>query len=118
MWCARLQLVKDRVADALRITAQIRIPEAQRLDAARFQNFFPFLVVFALVRKTVLAAVQFDVQLRLLAKEIQRVNSHWMLTAKLVMAETAVAQPAPHQLFRPCLFLAELTGAFNAGHDL
>jgi hypothetical protein len=45
---ACLQIVKDHVADALRIAPQIRIPKPQRLDAARFQKLFPRRVVFPL----------------------------------------------------------------------
>ena len=71
----------------------------------------------ALVGKTMLTAVEFDVQLRLLAKEIEKVFSNGMLPAKFVAAKAPVAQPAPHELFRPCLNLAQMTGAFSIGHE-
>jgi hypothetical protein len=70
MRCAGLQLNKNRVTDALGVAAQMRVPEPQRLDAMRLQKLFPLHVMFALVRKTVLAAFQFHIQFRLLAKEI------------------------------------------------
>ncbi len=57
-------------------------------------------------------AVQFDRQPCFLAKEIQIVNAFGMLAAKLVLAETSVTQPAPHELFRP-RFLPQSTGAGN-----
>jgi len=96
----------------------MRIPKPQRLDPARFQKPLPGGVVFALVGKTVLAAVQFDVQVGLLAKEIQIVIAEGMLAAELVAAEPAVAQPASHQVLRPRFLLAELPGAFDVGHDM
>ncbi len=114
---AGLELVEDRVTDALRVASQMRIPEPQRFDAARFQKLFPFLVVSPLVGKTVLASVQFNIQLRLFAKEIQIVITDRMLASELVMAETSVAQPAPHQFFRPGFFFAKLAGALDVGHD-
>jgi len=78
-----LQLVEDNVADALGIAAQMRIPEAQRFDATRLQKSFPLHVMLALIRKTVLAAVQFHIQLRLLAKEIQIIFAEGMLARNL-----------------------------------
>jgi len=73
--------------------------------------------MFALVGETMLAAVQFHIELRLLAKEIERVIADWMLAAKFVAVETSSAQPAPHDLFRPCFNSAKLTGSFDIGHD-
>ena len=64
-----------------------------------------------------LAAVQFHIQFRFLAKEIELVNADGMLAAKLVAAETPVAQPAPHELFRPGFILAKLAGAGDFGHE-
>jgi len=117
MRCACLQFVENRVADALRVPAQMRIPESQRLDASRLQKFFPFQIMFALVGKTMLAAIEFHVQLRLLAKEIQIVNAQRMLAAELVAAEPPVTQPAPHQFFRPGFIFAKLAGADDVSHD-
>jgi hypothetical protein len=48
--------------DALRVAAEMRIPKSQRFNAARLQKLFPLHVMFALVGKTVLAAVQFYIQ--------------------------------------------------------
>ena len=108
---AQLQLVENCIADALRIPPQPRVPEPQRLDAERLQELFPLRIMLSLVGKTVLAAVQFHIQLRLFAKEIQIVNTARMLPAKFVAAEPPGAQPAPHQLFRPGFHLAKLPGA-------
>jgi hypothetical protein len=116
MWRAFLQFFKNRVADALRIAAQMRIPEPQRLDAERLQKLFAFQIMFPLVGKTMVAAVQLEVQHRLFAKEIQIVNADGMLAAKFIAAETAVAQPAPHEFFRPGFLFAKLAGAFGVGH--
>ena len=114
---AGLQLIENRVADALRVAAQMRIPEPQCFNATGLQKFFPLRVVFALVGKTMLVAVQFHIQFRFLAKEIQIVNADGMLAAKLVAVEPPVAQPAPHEFFRPGFILAKLAGAGDFGHD-
>ena len=113
----RLQFIENRVANALRIAPQMRIPKPQRLDAARLQKLFPLHIVFALIGKTVLAAVQFHIQIRFLAKEIEIVNADGMLAAKLVAGKTTATQPSPHELFRPCFLFAKLADAFDVGHD-
>jgi hypothetical protein len=119
-WMRRafLQFFKNRVADALRIAAQLRIPEPQRLDAERLQKHLALFVMLSLVGETVLAAVQLEVQHRLFAKEIQIVNADGMLAAKFIAAETAVTQPAPHEFFRPSFLFAKLAGAFDIGHEV
>ena len=116
MWRAGLQFVENCVADAVRLPSQMRIPKPQRLDVERLQKLFPFQIMLPLIRKTMLAAVQFHIQLRLLAKEIQIVNATGMLAAKLVAAEPSGAQPAPHQFFRPSVVLAKLPGTGDIGH--
>ena len=117
MWCAGLQLIENRITDALGVAPQMRIPESQCFDAARLQKLFPFQVMFPLIRKPVLAAVQFHIQIRLLATEIEIVNADGMLAAKLVAGKTTATQPSPHELFRPRFFFAKLAGAFDVGHD-
>ena len=72
---ARLQLIENRVTNALGIAAQMGIPKSQRFDAARLQKLFALSVVSPLVGKTVLAAVQLNIQFRLITKEIQIVNT-------------------------------------------
>jgi hypothetical protein len=74
--------------------------------------------MLALTRKTVLAAIQFHIEFRLLTKEIKVVNAERVLTTKLVAGEPAVAQPAPDQFFRPRFNLPEPSGAFDVSHDL
>ena len=117
MWRACLQFIENRVANALCVAPQMRIPKPQRLDAARKQKFFPLRVVFPLVGKTVLAAVQFNIQFRLLAKEIKVVNADGMLPTKFVAGEPPVAEPAPDEFFRPRFPFAKLACAFDVGHD-
>jgi hypothetical protein len=73
--------------------------------------------MFPLVGKTVLATVQLNIEFRLLAKEIQVVNTDGMLTTEFVAGKTPGTQPAPDQFFRPRFNLAKLPGAFNVGHD-
>jgi len=64
-----------------------------------------------------LPAIQFNVQFRLLAEEIQMVRADGMLAAKFVTAEATVAQPAPDELFRPGFYFAKPAGAFDVGHE-
>ena len=104
---ARLQLVENRVTNALDIAAQMGIPESQRLDAARLQKSFALSVVFPLVGKTVLAAIQLNIQFRIFAKEIQIVDPDGMLAAKFVAAKATVTQPAPDEFFRPRFLFAQ-----------
>ena len=40
-----------------------------------------------------------------------------MLAAELVAAEPPVAQPAPHEFFRPGFVFAKLAGSSGFGHD-
>ena len=117
MWCAFLQCFKNGVADASRISTQMRILEGQRHDAARLQKLFSFLVVLSLVWKSILAAVQLHVQFCLLAKEIQAVIAKRVLAPEFKTAETTIAQPASHELLRPGFPFAQLTGAFDSGQE-
>jgi hypothetical protein len=110
---AFLQFIENRVANALGVAAQMGIPEPQGHDPARLQKFFAFFVVFPLVGETMLAAIQFNVQSGLLAKEIQIVAADWMLAAEFIAAETPVAQPTPDKFLRPCFPFAKLAGAFD-----
>lgn len=64
-----------------------------------------------------LAAVQFDVQLCLLAKEIEIIIADGMLMTEFVAAEAPVAQPTPQEFFRPSFLFAKLAGAFSVGHE-
>jgi hypothetical protein len=63
-----------------------------------------------------LTTIQFDIQLRFLAKEIKIVNAQRMLTVEFVAAESPGAQPAPHELFHPSVIAAKLPGALDFGH--
>ena len=115
---AGLQFIEDCISDALRVAAEMRIPKPQGLDTTRLQKFFSFHVMFPLVRKTVLAAIQLHIEFRLLAKEIKRVNAERVLAAEFIAGETTGAQPAPDEFLRPRFNLAELPGAFDIGHGL
>jgi hypothetical protein len=72
--------------------------------------------VSALIRETVLAAIQFNIQFRRFTKEIEIVFAKWMLSAEFVAIEPPVTQPAPYKLFRPGFLFAELAGAFGVSH--
>jgi hypothetical protein len=76
----------------------------------RLQKLSALRVAVPLVGKTVLAAVQLDIQPRFLAKEIKVVNAPRVLTAEFVTGETPSAQPAPDKFSRPSLFFCEAAG--------
>jgi len=46
--------------------------------------------------KSVLSAIQFNIEFCLLTKEIEIVISQWMLPTEFIAAEPSSAQPAPH----------------------
>ena len=48
-----------------------------------------------------LTAVEFDVQLRFFAEEIQIIIAKRMLTTELVAAKPPITEPAPQALFSP-----------------
>ena len=103
---ARLKLVEDRVTDAPRVPPQMGIPESQRFDAIGLQKGLALGIVILPVRKTMLAAVQFNVQGRLLAKEIQIVNPDGMLAAELHISHAFGSQITPEDLLRGSLLAA------------
>ena len=69
-----------------------------------------------LVRKTVLAAIEFDVECGLFAKEIEVIIAQWMFSAKFVAAKTTIPQPTPHEALGPGFIPPKLAGALNVGH--
>src|SRR5208283_71474 len=113
---ARLQFIENRVPDALRVAPQMGIPEPQRFDAARLQERRALRIMILAVREPMLSAVQFNVQRRFIAKEIQIIDANRMLASDFVTVEAAVAQPAPNKFFRPCFPFAELPCACDVGH--
>src|SRR5438034_1343016 len=104
------------IPDALRVAPQTGVPETQHLDTARNQKRLTLGVVVPLRWMTVVAPIQFNRQPRFLAKEIEVVDALGILAAKLVIAKTAVAQPAPHQFLGPGFVLAQLAGALDVSH--
>src|ERR1700722_6046494 len=92
------------------------IPESQRFDAIGLQKGLALGIVILSVRKTMLAAVQFEVQSGFLAKEIKIVQANGMLTAEFIAVEAAVTQPTPDKFLRPSFFLPESAGACNVSH--
>jgi hypothetical protein len=100
----------------LLVTPQVRVPKAKLLDAQRSEKFCPRHVVSLLAGKPVLASIQFNGQARLLAKEIEKVNSARMPATEFVGAEPPVAQPAPHKFFGPGCFFAQRACSINVGH--
>ena len=94
----------------------MRIPKPQDLVSLFSQVFLTFGIVIQLAGMAVPGTVELDGKARFFAKEIEKVNSLRMLASEFVTAESAVAQPAPHELLRPSLILAKLAGAGDFGH--
>ncbi len=117
-WMRRpfLQSVENRVANALPVLPQCRIPEAQLPDALRFQKPGSLGVMRPLPGMAVAKAVQFDREPRLHAEKIQRVFTERMFAPEFIAVKPAVTQPAPHELFGPGLLLPQRAGAVCAGH--
>jgi hypothetical protein len=84
MRCAPLQFLKNRVADALGVPAQMRIPKPQDLDSLCSQVFITFGIVILPVGMAVARTVELDGEARFLAKEIKKVDSLRMLAAEFV----------------------------------
>ena len=78
-----------------------------RTIIVRYPKFLPLCVVCLLGGKSVLAAVQLNIQFRFFTKEIQVVVTERVLAAKFIATEAAISQPPPHQLFRPGFLFAE-----------
>src|SRR5690242_5247845 len=60
--------------------------------------------------------VQFDIQFRRLAKEIQNVITHRMLPAEFVSVKTPVTHPTPHEFFSPGFPFPKSPGTTDIGH--
>src|SRR5207302_9578429 len=63
----------------------------------------------SLGRSSVHEPIQLDVQLGLQTEEVENVRAKRVLSAKLVMGKSAIAQPAPHELLGPSVVLAHHT---------
>src|SRR5581483_8038008 len=101
-----LQLPEDRIANHLLVPAQARIPEAKLLDSDRRQKLCPLFITRPPAGMPMTTAVHFDGQRCFMAIEVDHIIAERKLTAKLVSAESAIAQPTPHQLFGPGWFPA------------
>ncbi len=61
---------------------------------------------------TVLAAIQFDGEVRFFTEKIEIVIANRMLAAKFITAETPVPQPAPQKFFGPGFLFPKLASTF------
>jgi hypothetical protein len=104
---AFLQGPPNRISNAFLLATQPRIPEAQHLDSARFQPGVSFRIFRLLFRRAVLEPVQFDVQPRFQAEEVQYVRPERVLSPKLVAGETPVTKPSPEEFLSPGVLLAQ-----------
>ena len=96
----------------------MRIPEPQDLDSLCCQEYFAFSVVTLLVGTAMAGTIKFDGEAGFFAKEIEIVIASRMLATKFVTAKMPVAQPTPHEFFRPRFFFPKQTGSLGAGHEL
>ena len=90
---AFLQFLENGVTYGLRIATQMRVPKSQRLDPLRLQKPFPRRIMRLLLRKTVLTAVEFNIEFGLFTKEIQVIIADEMLATEFIAAKPTVTQP-------------------------
>jgi len=92
------------------------IPEPKRFYALLHQNFFPRFISLNSLRQTMLKAVEFDIELRLGAIEIQNVPAHCVLPAKFEAGELSSPQCPPKLFFLISLIAAQLAGDLFEAH--
>jgi len=89
------------------------IPKSQFLNILFFQKSATRRIELHLLRQAVLKTVQFHIQPRRRAIEIQNINSRWMLSAKFESGETVASQRAPQFLFVVGLVATKLAGGLD-----
>src|ERR1051325_334738 len=78
-----------------------------------FEIRVAFRVRSAVCRRAVLESIHLNIEIGLVAKEIENVRPDGMLATKLIIRETMVAKPGPHQALAPGLAPAQV--ASDAG---
>ncbi len=92
------------------------IPESKGFNTLLRQKFFPRFIPLDAFRRTVLKAVEFDIQLRVRAVTIQNVSTNGMLPAKLEASELSSSQGSPKFFFFVGLMVAEFAGDLCEAH--
>jgi hypothetical protein len=87
------QSLVDHFRDSLCFEQHLIVPDAQYLDPLRLEPFIPPAVVTSSFR--MLAAIQLNGQLLLIAIEIENVSPDGMLASKLGACETPIADELP-----------------------
>ena len=94
-----LQRVPNFQQTSAAIFLPLMIPEPKRFYALLHQKFFPRFISLDSFRQTMLKAVEFDIELRLGAIEIQNVPAHCVLPAKFETGELSSPQCPPKLFF-------------------
>ena len=111
-----MQFPEDRFLDLRLAPTQLAVPEPQRLETHAGEIGVFGHIPGLLLGESVLAAIQFNDQRGFFADEIHDEVALGDLAAKLVVLETPVAEPAPHEPFGPRLALAQLPGKWAQIH--
>jgi hypothetical protein len=104
------EFIPDSRQHRLGLLQDVVVPEADHVQSGRIYGPGSFLVASLVGLLGVLAAVQLDGQLGLVAVEVQDVPAKWMLSAELETAQLLVAEEVPEQLLCVGGLLAHLTG--------
>ena len=86
-----LQQLPERLADDLRLLADLPVPKAYGDDATAQQVILLLSIVSLLIRVAMLSAINLNGYASLGAVKVQGVRSHRMFPTKLVAGEPAVA---------------------------
>ena len=102
-----LQSAPNCIANGLLLAAQMRIPEAQNFDSARFKPSVSLGISGLLLRSSMLKSIQFYVQPGFQAEKIENVRSERVLSPEFVLRKSPVPQPSPHEFLGPCIVLSQ-----------
>jgi hypothetical protein len=111
-----LERVENHITDELLLSLQLPIPETNLFDAHRGEKFGSFSIMSLLSWMPMVSTVKFNGEAGFHAEEIKVVNPARVIASELVTAESPVAQPTPHEFFRPSLLLPQCAGAVRIGH--
>ncbi len=105
-----LQRVPNGVPDDIFFTSQPAIPKAKHFDSTSRQPSIAFHVALFGFRRSVLPAVEFDIERGFQTKEIEYVGRIGMLSAEFVCGESPITKPLPKKLFSPRVALTKSAG--------
>ncbi len=110
LWRSFLQLTPNHVTHDLLFSTHPRVPESQDFDASPGQPGISLGIQPPLLRSSVLAAIEFDIQHGFNAEKIENVRRVRMLASKFICRKPSATKPGPQKFFRPRIVLAKRAG--------